>query len=381
MIPKNLKIIKKLGSGSYANVFLVFDKNDKKYYALKNLKFKKNNNEYNDIINEIKIYMMFDHPNIIKIYDYYEGKNSIGILLEYASNGTLEDYLDYFIKNNRYLSRGKVEHIMLQLASGIKELHKKGIVHRDLKPANILIDKEYNIKIADFGVSKYLDKQSHAVTMIGTPLYMSPEIINGEKYNFSTDYWSLGCILYELIYLKRLFNANNYAALFYKIKTFNTKQIFSEFNIYNDLLEGLLHVNKEKRYDFYDIFKFLDRKNNDIFGNHLNNIRNRKMKQNISKPPNKPLPIRKKSSPYNKPIVKPTYNKPIVKPTYNKPIVKSSVKNVYKKYCDVKPKIILPSVQKQAVAQQIINKYNKNKLPQIKKRYNIITHQPLKYLG
>lgn len=347
MIPKNLKIVKKLGSGSYANVFLVFDKNEKKYYALKNLKFKKNNNEYKDIIKEIKIYMMFNHTNIIKIYDYYEGKHSIGILLEYASNGTLEDYLNYFKKNNKFLSRSMVEHIMLQLTSGVKELHKKGIVHRDLKPANILIDKEYNIKIADFGVSKYLDKQSHAVTMIGTPLYMSPEIINGEKYNFSTDYWSLGCILYELIYLKRLFNANNYVALFYKIKTFNNKQIFSEFNIYNDLLEGLLHINKEKRYDFYDIFKFLDRKNNDIFGNHLNNIRNRKAKQCIYRQVNKQSPINKK--------------------------------NFYRKYNQNKQKIILPSIQRQVVAQQIINKYTKSKLPEIKRKYNIITHQPYKY--
>ena len=297
MIPNKYKIIKKLGSGSYANVFLVLDTNEHKYYALKKIicnKFTKKS-EYNDIINEINIYMMFDHPNIIKIYDYFKSYDNISILLEYAPNGTLESFLNYYTKNRKFLSRSKIENIMLQLTAGLKEMHKTGVVHRDIKPANILLGEDYTIKITDFGVSKFLENKSHAVTMIGTPLYMSPEVINGEKYSFSTDYWSLGCILYELIYLKRLFNANNYAGLFYKIKKFNVKSVLSKFNIYNELLEGLLDPNQKKRYDYSQITKFLDRENNDIFGNHINNIKNRKIKKEIKSKSsrnvkNKPLP-------------------------------------------------------------------------------------------
>ena len=259
MIPTYYKQIKILGSGSFASVYLVMDTRSGKYYALKKL-YIDNKNSMKDITNEIDIYMMFDHPNIIKIYDYFTDYDEINILLEYAPNGTLEDYIKNCIKHRRIISKKSIKNITLQITDAIRELHLKGIIHRDIKPANILLGYNNVIKITDFGVSKYLKSGSHAVTMIGTPLYMSPEVINGKQYNYSTDYWGLGCIIYELIHLKKLFNAQSYYSLFSKIKSFNAIRYISKYDPYRKLLIGLLNRDCLIRYNYYNIYNFFNDK-------------------------------------------------------------------------------------------------------------------------
>lgn len=90
----------------------------------------------------------------------------------------------------------------------MKFIHNKNIIHRDLKPENIFLDIENKVKLGDFGISKILEnKNDFANTEIGTPFYLSPEICKGEKYNYKTDIWNIGCIVYELINLKRPFSS------------------------------------------------------------------------------------------------------------------------------------------------------------------------------
>lgn len=86
---------------------------------------------------------------------------------------------------------------------GIKALHSKNILHRDLKSANIFLTKNYSLKIGDFGISKVLERSS-AITCIGTPLYLSPEVCNNQPYGLSSDMWALGCIIYEMCALRVL---------------------------------------------------------------------------------------------------------------------------------------------------------------------------------
>jgi serine/threonine protein kinase len=100
-------------------------------------------------------------------------------------------------------------------------LHNNNIIHRDLKPSNILITDKYNLKICDFNTSKILEipdfKEKSLHTQIGTPFYMSPECVDNRKYNFKTDIWSIGCILYELMELEIAFNCNHIGRLLIKI--------------------------------------------------------------------------------------------------------------------------------------------------------------------
>ena len=104
----------------------------------------------------------------------------------------------------------------------IHEIHKRKegkILHRDIKAANIFLDASNNVKLGDFGLAKVLNQENgFAYTNVGTPYYMSPELINEKKYNEKSDIWALGCLIYEICALQPPFMANNYLTLAVKIK-------------------------------------------------------------------------------------------------------------------------------------------------------------------
>lgn len=113
------------------------------------------------------------------------------------SEGDLSTYLKNLKKNGQRLDEKIIGYWFTQLLFGLRVLHSKNILHRDLKAANIFLTKNYSLKIGDFGISKVLEHSS-AITCIGTPLYLSPEVCNNQPYGFSSDLWALGCILYEM---------------------------------------------------------------------------------------------------------------------------------------------------------------------------------------
>ena len=99
-------------------------------------------------------------------------------------------------------------HLFVQLLLSLQHVHSKQILHRDLKTQNILLNKDRDVvKIGDFGISKVLSSKSKAFTVVGTPCYISPELCEGKPYNQKSDIWAVGCVLYELLSLKRAFEA------------------------------------------------------------------------------------------------------------------------------------------------------------------------------
>ena len=101
-----------------------------------------------------------------------------------------------------------------QLSIGLEHIHSKKVLHRDLKTSNILLTKENTVKIGDFGISKPLDyTEQLADTPLGTPFYLSPEVVLGQKYDYKSDMWMLGCILFELLTLRKPFEGNFYEAM------------------------------------------------------------------------------------------------------------------------------------------------------------------------
>lgn len=99
---------------------------------------------------------------------------------------------------------------MHTIALGLNHLHEKKILHRDLKPANVLLTRDGNLKIADLGLGRVFGTTTFEVfSKVGTPLYMSPELVKGSGYNTKTDIWSLGCILYELCEFQSPFRNQN----------------------------------------------------------------------------------------------------------------------------------------------------------------------------
>ena len=139
-------------------------------------------------------------------------------MITLAKKGDLHQYIKYYKSNNKKFSDSELFNYFIQIAQGIKYLHKHNIIHRDIKTANIFIDHNNNLKLGDFGIIKILQNHSmQANTQIGTPCYMPPELYRYQRYNTKFDIWSLGCVLYEMMAFNPPFNGRSLVDLKYKI--------------------------------------------------------------------------------------------------------------------------------------------------------------------
>lgn len=143
--------------------------------------------------------------------DYYFNKKN-----NFLKNGDLEQLIKQHKQSSQIINPSRIFKWTIQAAQGLEELHSKKIIHRDVKPANIFLSKDDKIKLGDLGIAKSLDEYSVKLqsysgefSIVGGPLYMSPEIIKGQSYSFNTDVWSLGCIVFELLFLTPAFTALN----------------------------------------------------------------------------------------------------------------------------------------------------------------------------
>jgi len=215
------KFIKLLGKGSYGSVYLAKNESSQStndYVAIKKFSIR-DKTSYTSFKNELKIFKKIESEYLIKILDYYKDSDYIYLVMEYAPHGDLEDYIRSFYSKRKKIDTKFVDTIIYQVSEGLKVLHKNNIIHRDIKTSNILIFNRNLIKITDFGISKILENNLFAKSSIGTPYYMSPEIIRGIPYDFSVDFWALGCLIYKVLTNYYPFEASNMALLISKIKS------------------------------------------------------------------------------------------------------------------------------------------------------------------
>ena len=248
---------KQLGSGSFGRVFLVSHNETKKLYALKVIEKRKLLMSYGklDIIyNEINIHSKLDHENIIKLYNVYEDNENINIILEYAPNGNLYELI---AKQKNGFSEYKAFEYFIQVVNAVYYLHNNNIIHRDIKPENILIGDDNKIKLCDFGWAKELTLENRS-TFCGTVEYMAPEIVGSENYDYGVDIWSLGILLYELLYGHSPFRADNTKNIILNIKSHELTYEDKNKNVSHsckDLIKKLLNNNPQKRYKIKDILE------------------------------------------------------------------------------------------------------------------------------
>lgn len=154
--------------------------------------------------------------------------------MEYCEGGDLSQLIKRCSRSKDYISEDVIWKIFTQVVMALHICHtyKEGkILHRDIKPSNIFLDKDNNVKLGDFGLSKVLSKEiDFTQSNVGTPYYMSPEQIHETKYNEKSDIWSLGCFLYEMVTLKPPFQATNPLSLAIKIKAGKVKKIEDKYS-------------------------------------------------------------------------------------------------------------------------------------------------------
>lgn len=190
-----------LGSGSFGKVFLCYDVESGREYAVKQVQVISRNSQHasrevkalREEINFLRQNIV--HPHIVQYYGFHDDGIDLSILMEYMPGGSVESQ----IKQYGPLTERNTASYARQVLEGLEYLHKKSIVHRDIKGANILRDHDGNVKLSDFGASKRLQTISCMQTQTGTAYYMSPEVLDGNGYGRKTDIWSLGCTVVEML--------------------------------------------------------------------------------------------------------------------------------------------------------------------------------------
>ena len=242
-----------LGEGSFASVYLVQNRITESIRAMKVIKKSSTTSEEDEkeIINEINILKIMDHPNILKIFEFYSSKESYSIITEYCSGGELfQEITENGPFNERYSA-----YVMYQILSSINYCHNMNIIHRDLKPENILIvDRNKNnfprIKVCDFGTSKMVEKGAVQKKLVGSSYYIAPEVIK-KNYNEKCDIWSCGVILYILLSGRPPFGGEDDRDIMENVKKGKYDLESSPFNKCSksvlDLIRKLLVMDKNKR--------------------------------------------------------------------------------------------------------------------------------------
>ena len=253
--------IRELGAGSFGKAFLVECQSDKSLAVIKQIDINsiKSKKEKDNIEKEGKILEQLNHINIIGFREVYNTKKGkIWIVMDYADGGDLSDKIKSTKESHEFITENEVLNYFTQMCLAIKHIHDRKIIHRDLKAQNIFLEKNGTIKLGDFGIAKVLEQTvAQANTQVGTPYYISPEIIKGKKYSFETDIWSLGVILYEMCALDVPIKAKNLHELYMKISSW--KGVPPLPGMYSkelqDLVDNILVSDPKKRLSINQILK------------------------------------------------------------------------------------------------------------------------------
>eukprot|EP01060_Flectonema_neradi_P005672 TRINITY_DN137_c5_g1_i1.p1 TRINITY_DN137_c5_g1~~TRINITY_DN137_c5_g1_i1.p1 ORF type:complete len:398 (+),score=72.82 TRINITY_DN137_c5_g1_i1:60-1196(+) len=204
-----------IGEGATATVHVARQKKTDKIVALKIMNKKKtySSMKSSSLTRERDIMATVKSRFVCKMYEAFQSKHDLVFAVEYMAGGDLYSYQEQ-LPHSR-LDEATSKYYAAQLAFGILDLHKQGVAYRDLKPENILLDSNGNLKIADFGLSRFLTADDERCrTFVGTCLYMAPELIKGEAYTSSIDWWSYGVVVYGLLTGMNPFNGNTFEGVF-----------------------------------------------------------------------------------------------------------------------------------------------------------------------
>tara|TARA_B100001057_G_C22856809_1_gene952995 strand:- start:2767 stop:3918 length:1152 start_codon:yes stop_codon:yes gene_type:complete len=253
---QNFSIIKKIGEGAQGVVFLAKDSRLGRKVAIKSLHSDliTNNTQKERFIGEAKLLSQLNHPSVVTLYDYIADKNGFHLIMEFVEGYALDDLIN---KISGPIQELRAIEIFIQVLEGIKHIHDKNIIHRDIKPSNILIDKNDDVKLLDFGIAKDHDSDSFK-TIVGegvggTPMFMSPEHVSNKQITIKSDIYSLGVTLWQMLTGTAPYEGMAIGVIYSKILNENLKDIQDVYahvsNRMNDIIKKATHKIPENRYD------------------------------------------------------------------------------------------------------------------------------------
>lgn len=237
-----------LGKGTYGTVLLVKQQGTGKLYAQKQFR-KASLTVHKKLVEQTKteraiLESVSRHPFVVKLFYAFQDHEKLYLILEYAQGGELFTHL----AQERMFTEEVASFYMAEMVLALDHLHSNlGVVYRDLKPENCLLDAEGHLLLTDFGLSKVAVEGEPCKSILGTVEYMAPEAVQGQKYGFPVDWWSLGALGFDLLTGSPPFQANNHAKILEKIVKSKLVMPYFLGPDAKDLLTRLLRKEPNKR--------------------------------------------------------------------------------------------------------------------------------------
>ncbi|KAI6185033.1 Serine/threonine-protein kinase sgk-1 [Aphelenchoides bicaudatus] len=245
--PDHFDFLKTIGKGSFGRVYLVRYKTDGKIYAMKILGKAKilKRNEIKHVMAERNVLKSnINHPFLVSLHYSFQTKEKLYFVLDFLNGGELFHHL----QKERSFTETRARFYAAEIASAIGYLHSCGIIYRDLKPENLLLDRYGHVVLTDFGLCKEGVRSTDTTsTFCGTPEYLAPEIIQRKPYGHAVDWWTLGAVLYEMMFGLPPFYSKDHKEMYEKI-------VYQPLNVpgstsanARQILKELLNKDRDKR--------------------------------------------------------------------------------------------------------------------------------------
>ncbi|KAA0175858.1 hypothetical protein FNF27_02579 [Cafeteria roenbergensis] len=253
---ERFEIVKKLGRGSYGSAVAAMRKDTKELVVIKRVDMTEMDEaEKKQAMTEAALLNVLKHPGIIAYHEAFIEDDVLNIVMEYAERGDLQKAIRAQRKAGRHFSEDQILQWAAQLSLALQNIHAHHVLHRDLKTANCFLLASGVVKVGDFGIAKVLERTAaQANTQIGTPYFLSPEAVSAKPYGRASDVWGLGCVLFEVCSLRRVFTASSLLALVYKIVNEPVPEIPAHYSPeLRDLVAAMLEKDADRRPSAADI--------------------------------------------------------------------------------------------------------------------------------